>query len=121
MPQHFHDETARFRRQSLLNGDEHEDWQDDYRAITGEEWSVRSLIFRIHPGDVARVIAAWVRSQTSQAFDETYRLLDSRGCYVCVRGRVWHIAPLNVWTGVLRRMDCADRIWWPVVPITHDN
>jgi hypothetical protein len=79
------------------------DWFSDYEYITGEPFSVSSLLRRVHSDDIRALIREWVRAETTGRLRVEYRILNRGGEYVQVRGDVRRVGDRpDQWVGTMR-------------------
>lgn len=110
MPRSYDDTASRRLRHRPANEGIALDWQDDLSLITGEPFSMRGVLLRIHPADAAGAVASWVHGIRTGVLEVEYRIRDYSGEYVEVRARIYRMG--QDWMGAVRRVVCVDRQWW---------
>jgi hypothetical protein len=81
-------------------------WRDDYLRITGEPYSLRGWLSRMHPDGVVYAIRDLVRGVVAGRIDMVYRIRAASGEYHKVRAQVRRVG--NEWVGVINCLGRKD-------------
>jgi hypothetical protein len=78
-----------------------ETWRDNWQQITGDEYSIRSVLHRVHPDDTPGLWRAIFHAvRTGGRFNHRYRLRSKSGSYVAVEGSARWV--IDDWYGVIQ-------------------